>query len=660
MRQIIVALSLLFSISSMAQNNTFLTIDGNEYDISEFNYIYTKNNADASYNDDSLLAYVNKYFIDYKLKINEAKRLGYDTLPKLVNELKQYRNQLSRPYLIDKEKNEALVREAYDRTITEVRASHILVRVAPDASPEDSLDAYNRILSIRARIVEKGEDFNDVAAGPGGSEDQSVSSNKGDLGYFGALQMVYPFEEAAFNTEVDAVSMPIRTQFGYHIIKVTDKRKSKGRIQVAHIMIVNDPTNPNKEVGRDKISEIYELLKGGESFEDLAQKYSDDPSSKAKGGLLPEFGGGTKQRMVPSFETQAFALKNDGDYSEPFETPFGWHIVKRIKLTEIPPYEKMQRELKLKVEKDVRAQSTQQAFINTLKKEYNFKQELQQIEALKNTLNDNVFEGNWKNDSTFQVGSPLVSFADQHFSINDFAKHIETAQRREKSRDLNSYINYKYDTWINQIILEYEDSQLEAKHPDFKSLMREYEEGVLIFEIMQKEIWNKASEDTVGLKAYYEAHKNEFTYPERYQGTLYKLKDKKTAKTALKLIRSAALSEQAIKDSLNKNSELNASFKKGTFNANSPEFATKKETKYKKFKPGKTKVFRSVDGQYYAFEVEKHLEPAVREFSEARGLATAGYQTELQKSWMKKLRENAVVNINKEVLFSAVKPTVKQ
>ena len=653
MKNIVTILSIVLSTFSFAQSNTFLTIDGNKYDISEFNYIYTKNNSDASFADDSLLAYVEKYFIDYKLKINEAKRLGYDTLPKLVNELKQYRNQLSRPYLIDKEKNEALVKQAYDRTINEVRASHILIRVPLDASPIDTLAAYNRILALRKRIVEGGEDFSVVASSPSGSEDQSVKTNKGDLGYFGALQMVYPFEEAAFNTAIGEVSMPVRTQFGYHLVKVTDKRSSAGRIQAAHIMVINDPSNPKEEASKEKINEIYGLLEDGGDFSELAMKYSDDQSSKSKGGLLPEFGAGTKQRMVPEFEAAAFALKNDGDYSKPFKSPYGWHIVKRIKITPTPSYEKMQRELKLKVEKDVRSQSTQQAFINSLKKEYQFVENKSQLVTLKPALSEQVFEGNWKNTSIFELPAPLVTFANKSYTLNDFAEHIESTQRREKPKSLDVYINYKYETWVNMIMLDYEDLLLEEKHPAFKNLMREYEEGVLIFEIMQKEIWNKASEDTVGLKKYYEQHKSEFTFPERYQGTLYKVKDKSTAKKTIKLLKNESLSDDQVQDSLNSASKLNSNFKKGTFNVNAAEFKTKKPGKYKKFKEGKIKAFKTPDGQYFVFKPTKHLEPSIRKFEEAKGIATAGYQNELQASWMRELREKADIEINKEVLFKA-------
>lgn len=652
MKNIFVLLSLFMTLNLVAQDNTILTINNNKYDVNEFNYIYSKNNDNANYEDDSLTAYVQKYFIDYKLKIIEAKKLGYDTIPRLINELKQYRTQLSRPYLIDKEKNEKLVEQAYDRTKNEIRASHILIRVAEDADPYDTLVAFKKIMNLRDRVTQ-GESFEDVASGKGGSQDPSAVKNKGDLGYFTALQMVYKFEEAAFNLEIGEVSQPVRTKFGYHLIKVVDKRASLGKIQAAHIMISHS-NNGQKSNAEAKINEIYALLAAGEKFEELAQKYSDDQSSKIKGGLLPEFGAGTKQRMVPEFEKAAFDIKNDGEYSAPFKTSYGWHIVKRISTSPVPTYEQMKRELKLKVEKDIRSQSTQQSFIESLKKDYNFNENNDLLKLVTSSLNNDVFNGNWRfKDSTVELSQTMIKFADKSYTIGDFINHLEVNQRREKPQSIQTYANYKYQTWINQMILKYEDSQLELKHPAFKNLMREYEEGILIFEIMQNEIWNKASTDTVGLKNYYEAHKTEFVYPIRYVGSLYKCKDKKTAKNVLKLMKSGKLSDQEIKDSLNINSQLNADIKKGTFNSNSTnEFKTKKEGKYRSFKSGKTKIYKS-NGEVYVFKTDSILEPSIRKYEEAKGLATAGYQNQLQEEWLIKLRTNADIKINEEVLFKA-------
>ena len=277
----------LIPVSFAQQDPVVLKINGEDVHQSEFLYIYTKNNPHPSFADDSLDAYM-QLFINYKLKVKEAREKKYDTIPKLIEELARYREQLSLPYMIDQDKNEELIKEAYDRTVNEVKASHILVRLQPNATGKDTIAAYNKIMGLRDRIL-AGEDFEAVAKGPGGSEDPSVAKNGGNLGYFTAFQMVYEFEDAAFNTPVGEVSMPVRTQFGYHILKVFDKRKSLGEMKAAHIMVLT-PDNISKEEeqkARDKIYEIYGYLQSGQTFEELAAKYSDDKSSKNKGGLLP-------------------------------------------------------------------------------------------------------------------------------------------------------------------------------------------------------------------------------------------------------------------------------------------------------------------------------------------------------------------------------------
>jgi len=649
-------LTIIFTTISIAQNNdpVVLSIDGEDYTISEFNYIYTKNNKNISFKKADLDNYM-ELFIDYKLKVREAKLLGYDTIPRLNNELKQYRSQLSQPYMIDKTKNEDLVKEAYDRTVNEIRASHILIRVSPDTSPADTLKAYNQILELRKRII-GGEDFAAVAKGKDGSQDPSAAKNGGDLGYFTALQMVYPFEDAAFKTKLGEVSMPVRTQFGYHLIKVTDKRAAKGKIETAHIMIVaNDKmSKEDQDKAKVKIDEIYELLVNGDKFEDLAMKFSDDQSSKVKGGLLPAFGAGTKQRMVPEYESVAFSIENDGDYSKPFKTSYGWHIVKRVSLTPVDSYEQMYRELKLKVERDVRSQQSKLAFINTLKKEYNFKENKDLLEALNGVVNENIYQGRWKKIESFEKSNEvLFSFATEKRTLNDFAEFLLASQKREKPQNLSNYINKKYDIFVNQEITKYEDTQLEEKYPAFKTLMQEYQDGILIFEIMQKQIWNKASKDSAGLANYYASHLTDFTYPVRYKGTLYASMNKKIAKQVLTLLKSNNLTSQQITDSINANSSLNLKTKSTTFNSETtPEFKKGKKGKIRTFEKGRNKAFK-YNKAIYIFDVEEVIPPSQRKFTEAKGLVTAAYQNELQDKWLTELRTKSKITIHKEVLYSA-------
>jgi len=653
LQSLVIALAVTLTSFGQSTDPVVLKIDNNEFNISEFNYIYTKNNKDISYKKNDLNTYM-ELFIDYKLKVKEAKRLGYDTIPRLVAELGQYRTQLSQPYMIDKEKNEALIVEAYDRTINEIRASHILIRVGENASPSDTLKGYNEVLALRNRIV-GGEDFIAVASGKGGSQDPSVEVNGGDLGYFTALQMVYPFEDAAFKTPIGEVSMPIRTKFGYHIIKTTDKRLAKGKIQTAHIMILsNDKMSKSDNVkAEEKINEIYGLLENGDKFEDLAMKFSDDQSSKEKGGLLPEFGASTKQRMVPMFEAAAFKIENDGGYAKPILTSYGWHIIKRIKVTPIPDYKEMYRGLKLKVERDIRAQTTKKAFIETLKKEYKFSENKSILNGFDKIVDESIMQGKWKKSVPFTNDEKvLFSYADKSISLDEFATYLLETQRREKPTSVSSYIENKYEVFVTSEITRYEDSQLESKYPEFKTLMQEYQDGILIFEIMQNEIWNKASKDSAGLVNYYTEHKSDFFFPTRYNGTLYTCKNRSIAKQARKLIKEGRMSPEEIALQLNESSALNLKTKTATFNSETtPEFK-KKSSKLRTLKKGKITCFK-FNGGVCIMDTKDVLSPSEREFKEAKGLVTAAYQNELQVKWLGELREKSKVEIVEIILYSA-------
>ncbi len=658
---LLLTLGLTFGTFAQTDDPVVLTIDGDNYHLSEFVYIYTKNNKNASFKTKDLNEYMD-LFINYKLKVKEAKKLGYDTIPQLKNELAQYRKQLAQPYLIDKDKNEALVKEAYNRTKNEVRASHLLVKIPKNnATPADTLKAYNKAMDYRKQIMEGGKDFTEMAKQY--SDDQSAKINGGDLGYFTALQMVYPFEEAAFNTAVGEVSMPVKTQFGYHLIYVKDKRPSKGKIETKHIMIVSNKemSKEEQDKAKAKIDEIYELLQKGENFEDLAKKYSDDKQSAVKGGLLPMFGAGTRQRMVPEFEEAAFNLKNDGDYSKPIQTAYGWHIIKRVKIEPVPPYDKIHKELQMKVERDVRSEVSKQSYINTLKKDYNFTEDKTLLNDLTPILNKNVFSGRWNKPEKIANGNKtLFSFANVNVTLNDFVNYINNTQKRIKPTSIEAFIDKKYKEFVNAKVLEYEDSQLEKKYPQFKTQMQEYEDGILIFEIMQKQIWNKASQDSTGLRNYYESHKSDFMYPIRYKGTLYTCNDKETAAEVYAMLKTGAKAEDIIKK-INADSELNLKYKTSTFNSKTTReftiikkklFSKNTKKKYKSFKNGINKPYKNNDN-YYIMVVDEILQPEQRQFEDSKGLVTAAYQDEIQKQWLQQLRTNANINVNKKVLKMA-------
>ena len=640
-----VVLSLLTTQLAWGQNDpTLLTVDGVDVTKSEFENIYKKNNKEVEVTKASLDEYL-ELFVNFKLKVREAEELGMDTVTKFVKELQGYRAQLARPYLVDNEMSDELIKEAYDRLTKEVRASHILIKVAANAAPEDTAAAYKKIMELRKRIV-AGEDFAKVAKGPGGSEDPSAAKNGGDLGYFTALQMVYPFENAAFETPVGEVSNPLRTRFGYHIIKVVDKREARGTIRTSHILVqvLEDASNEEKAQLKSKIEEIYGKLQQGEDFATLARQHSNDQGSARKGGELPWFGAG---RMVEEFENQAFALKEDGQYSRPFETKFGWHIVKRLERKGIAPFSEEENRLKVKIQRDSRSQLTKSSFIAKLKKEYNYVEYPKSWKEIYKQADTTLYSGKWVPAKVKKLSKVLYSFDGEDYTQVDFAEYLIAEQRVEpnKDKDLKTYIDEKYKRYINDMILDYEDKRLEAKYADFRMLMKEYRDGILLFELTDEKVWSKAVKDTSGLDAFYAANKNDFMWGERLEAATYTCANPKIAKTVRKM-KAKGKGNGEIVRTINADSQLNLRIESKKYERGDDPTIDKME-----WKKGLSDN-QEVDGQVVFLEVKEVIPPTPKKIDEARGLITAAYQTHLEEAWIKSLKERYEVQVNKDVLYS--------
>lgn len=639
---------LITSVISFAQKDpVILTVNDKEVTKSEFLQVYLKNNNDPKFDKASLDEYMT-LFKNFKLKVAEAERLGYDTLSHLVKELNGYREQLARPYLVDSSKNKALVKEAYERMQYEISASHILVRVGLKASPEDTLKAYNKIMGLKKRI-DNGEDFVEVAVGKGGSEDPSVVDNQGKLGYFTAFQMVYPFESVAYNTPVGEVGGPIRTSYGYHLVKVHDKRKSRGTMTAAHIMVgARRDTDPDDlKNAEKKINEIHQKLVAGEDFGKLAKLYSDDRGTKQNGGKLPTFGAGTNQRMLPEFEDVAFSLENDFDFSEPFQTDYGFHIVRRLDYSPLGTFEELEKSITSKVNRGDRGQSSQNSFINNLKKENDFSDKSEKgLTWFIENMDSTIFRGKWEAPD-LKKDRMLFEYAGKKYLSSQFLNYILDQQKPAKKISIPIHVSELYNTWQNQVILDVEKQGLEQKHPDFKALLAEYHDGVLLYEIMKDKVWDKALEDTTGLKEYYEEHKSEYVWSDRIHANIFSLNDQDKAYQALALIQEKdSLPAKNIVSRINRESQLNVSLKTDKFPIN--------ETPYLREKSWKDGVLEMVeeDGIYYIVQVIEVLPSTEKTFQEARGAVIQDYQQFLEKTWLEELRDRHVITVQNEVLYS--------
>ena len=485
-KRLLIALLSVSSITfSQKKDKVLMTIGNEKVLVSDFKRVYEKN-LDAIDNEEEKDIQKNiELYINYRLKVKEAYRLQFDTLPSYKKEIESYRNQLSMPYLQDSAFINKLVKDAYFRIKNEVKAKHILVRTPSVATPKDTLEAYNKIVKIRERIL-NGEDFEKVAVKF--SEDPSAKGdsingrpgNKGNLGYFSAFRMVFPFEDAAYKTTVGEVSTPFKTRFGYHILQVDSIRKSKGEVEVAHILITD-----KTEKGEKLINEVYDRLQKDEQFKTLAREYSDDEGTKNKGGVLRKFGTGV---MVKPFEDAAFALEKEDTYSKPFKSQFGWHIVYLIKKHPVDSFEKLQSELLQKVRSDERAQLSQMAVIRKLKKKYSI---------IENESARSIFDvKNIRNISKDSLQSEILKINERSFSQEKFVNFIKNKAGKA--------VFELYEDFKNEEILNYYKENLEKSEPEFATTLQEYKDGLLLFELMQQTIWEKSTNDSIGLKAYFD------------------------------------------------------------------------------------------------------------------------------------------------------------
>lgn len=478
----------IIPVLGQKKDKTLVSINDEKIKVSEFKRVFEKNLSSIESEEGKDVEKNLDLFINYKLKVNEAYRLRLDTSRSYKREIETYKNQLTAPYLQDKKFLERLIKDAYNRTKTEIRASHLLIRFPSNYKSEDTLAIYNRIMKLRDSIVNHDADFSEMAKKY--SDDRSAKTNGGDLGFFGAFKMVYDFEDAAYNTKLGDVSMPFKTRFGYHIVKKVAERPSKGEVQVAHILITDKtPT------GKKKIDTVYNKLEAGVSFKDLAKQYSNDINTKNKGGRLSRFGSG---RMVKPFEDAAFSLENRGDYSKPFQTQFGWHIVQLFKKYPVESFEKVKAGIKTKIKRSGRAKLSDNAVLNKLKKEYT----ITEYEDAKDILKRKDIRGIPKDS----LQATIISINGKNIKQEAFVLYIRN--RRNKS------IPFLFNAFKDYQVLEYFKENLVYTEPEYAFSLQEYKDGILLFELMNQKIWDKSSKDTLGLQTYFDKNKDRYSEKE--------------------------------------------------------------------------------------------------------------------------------------------------
>lgn len=651
MKQIFLVLTAIVFHSSFSQtdkNATLFTVNGEPVSVGDFEYVYTKNNINnqADYSEKSLKDYLSLYE-NFRLKVKEAETQKLDTITSLMNELEGYRKQLAKSFLTDKEISDKLLQEAYERSLKEVNVSHILIKCDENANPQDSLTAYKKAMNVRQRLL-KGESFEKIAKEL--SDDPSAKDNGGEIGWFSVFQTVYPFESAAFNMKNGEISLPVRTQFGYHIIKLNQTRPAQGEIRTAHLLL-KFPENASDEQRnkiQKRIDSIYNAIKANSlTFEEAVLTFSEDRTTRNKKGELAWFGTG---RMVPEFEDAAFALAQDNDISKPVKTAYGWHIIKRLEKKTTPAFNDVKADLKRKVERDSRSQVAKSILIERIKKENGFKDFPDSKKDFYSQVDSTLAKGGWSSGTLTASTKPLFELGGKTFTQGDFAAFVSKNAKRRVDKNKEQLLNEYYENFVSQTCLDFEESQLDKKKPEFKALMKEYRDGILLFELTDRMVWSKAVKDTVGLKEFHEQNKNKYMWGNRVDVAIYNTTDKTLADKAYKLA-TKKKDENFIKNKLNKEG---AAAKISTI-----------EGKYEKGQYGVVdeiewtvgvKPVKLLDDSSYRFIVIKSLvAPEPKSLKEAKGYVVSDYQEYLEKSWIAELRRKYPIVLNENVLKSLVK-----
>ena len=642
-------LMILFSIMAVQlsaqslEERVLFTVEDDTVTAGEYMAVYNKNRGLGEDIDPKTPREYLDLYMNFKLKVHEAKELGMDTAEGFLREYTSYRGQLAKPYLTDRDVTDDLVKEAYERMKYDVRASHIMVKVSQNASPEDTLAAYNKIIKIKEQL-KQGAFFEQVA---GEYSDDGYSAKRGgDLGFFTVFNMVYPFESEAFKNDIGVMSGPIRSRYGYHMVKTTDKRPARGQITVSHLMLVSNSQSTEEQQANAelKIREIYNQLKEGADWNTMVKQHSEDEQSLAQGGVLPPFG---INKMFQSFEDAAFSLENPGDISEPVKTQVGWHIIRLEGKSGIPSFEEAEAELKQKVEQDDRSQQSRISIVKKLKKEYNFKEYPEVRQMAFDQVDDSYLNGALSLEGKKDLDKILFEFTGNQFTVGNFFDHL-ARQRGRKQSSLYQELRKAYESYVDGRLISYEDTQLEKKYAEFRLLSREYFEGILLFDLTEDKVWRRSVSDTTGLKKYFEEHEDDYQWDFRYKTIIADATSKKVLKSVVKKLK-AGENLSDIQSEINEESQLNVALDSGLYEIDDKPILDEVTLA----EPGMSKVLEK-EGRFFAVQILEIIPPASKSFEEARGLVISDYQSYLEEAWISELKEKYEIQVNQNTLSEVI------
>jgi peptidyl-prolyl cis-trans isomerase SurA len=650
---ILLACSVKTVVSPPESPEFLFTLGNTAYGTEEFIYHYQKSfGIEAFENNESPEEYLER-FINFKLKILDAESKGLHLDEDFLREFEQYRRDLARPFLRDEESINALVVEAYERSKEDLAATHILIRVDQAASPADTLKVWNELMALRNRAL-AGEDFGALAKRY--SQDPSAAQNNGYLGYFSSLQMVYPFETAAYALKPGEFSNPVRTRFGYHLIKLENRRPSKGEIKVAHILIRASEGMDEETLtsAQSKVEMLHELLQAGHSWDSLCMVYSEDITSRLSGGQLDWIKAGS---LIPEFEDAAFGLQEPGNFAEPLRTVYGWHIIRLLEIRGIPSFEDQRSELEYKIRNDGRIRIASSAFYQKLKTELNFSENQVSKDLLMASADQSLMDAKWKFTGNNQLTKDvLFQTKVKTILLQDAIAFIETNQNRRSSGSPNAVMEELYQKFVEESLEEMYELELANINPEYRWLVQEYRDGLILFEIMEEEIWNPSLSDSLGLIAFFNNNREQYQWDERAEVLMYLTRETEIKSLLQELVLAMSADKERVKTTI---SEMLKT-----------EYGSWIETKTGVFEIENHPYLRmadlraginQIDGPdgFAILFIENIIPSSPKELKETRGQVIADYQQYLDEKWVDQLRQRYPVKVDKDVFSKVKKSLVK-
>ena len=647
--------ALFANAQSKLDNQVLMTIGNEDITVKEFTDVYYKNNLKSDVIEKKTVDEYLDLFTTFRMKVMEAERQQLDTSAKFQKELAGYRKQLAKPFMSSDDITEELVEEAYQRKLKDIRASHILIRCDKNALPSDTLKAYNKAMNIRKKALAKDADFGALADQY--SEDPSAKGmkatdqtparpgNHGDLGYFTVFDMVYPFETGAYNTKEGEISMPVRSDFGYHIIKVNSITDALGSIQAAHIFlqIPFDAPAEDEAAMKQKADNIYKELmaQDGKNWSEMVKQYTDDKGTIARDGALSNF---TVSRIVPEFIEACKSLEK-GQIAKPVRTMYGYHIIKLLDYSGVGSFEKEKKALTERIEKDMRSKKSEEMVLKQVKNEYHFKQNDKNLETFIASVDSTILRAAYEPAANVDMNAVLFSLDNNNTKVSDFVAYIKNNMSPQRYVTPATYAYQLYENFYKETAMNYADAHLEEKYPEFKALVKEYRDGILLFDLMDKEVWDKAVKDTLGLQEFHDRNASKYMWGNRVYATIISVTRPESLPMVNALLDSG-IALDSLKSTIQRDSIPAVFVRKGYYQKGDNQYVDKTE-----WKVGvRNEIPSTVDQSTTIVCIRELRNPEPKTLKEARGLVTSDYQMKLEQEWVQTLKERYPVKINEKVL----------